>query len=148
MNTLPVIGCSARNVHIADTPHPSHCWDTICYLTWPSCWRSSIIHCQVRLLKCHICCDFSSKFLSYHCSSFFLPSAQYEQFKKTLHSLFPVTVDTKNLCHGLRKVIHTPISSIACSELIIRSVVCAQKLEDTNMLEFSNLQELYDALQK
>ena len=102
---------AACNVHITDTPHPSHCWDTICCLTWPSCWRSFIIHYQVVIKMSHLLwlvLQNSCLIIAVASSSLLLPPAHYEQFKKTLHGLFPVIVDTKNLCHGLRKVIHSP----------------------------------------
>ena len=28
----------------------------------------------------------------------------FTEFKKKLHHLFPVIIDTKNICHGLRRV--------------------------------------------
>lgn len=31
---------------------------------------------------------------------------RYIDFKLLVHSLFPTIIDTKNVCHGIRKVIH------------------------------------------
>lgn len=71
-------------------------------------------------------------------------TATYSQFKARLHQLFPVVVDTKNLCFAVQKVRHKV--AFFYKNLSWKFGDFFQQLSQTKLVEFTSLIDLWEAL--